>query len=374
MGSSPSRFLMVRLSALGDIVHALPVLYALRDSFPQAHIGWLVEDRHAAVVQNLSVLDRVHMVPRRAWQREGHRLRGVLALRRQLRAEEYEVVLDLQGLTKSGLWSWLAGAPVRIGFAGEESREANAWFMTRRVAPPPRARHVIDRNLALAAAAGACTDRVRMDIPCDGVADHAVALWWTRTGLGAHVVAISPGAGWRTKQWPPQFYARLADRIIREAGAQVLVLWGPGEQELAGEIWRAAQEDLIVAPTTSVQELIEALRRCAALVAGDTGPLHLAAALGVPCLALFGASDPLRNGPYGTGHLVVTREIHCRPCWRTRCPTAIECLTDLSPEMVWERVAQAGFFARLRTDGVPSPVCKTAGNGVSGSEQPENRA
>lgn len=339
------RILLVRLSALGDVVHALPVLHALRDTWPGAHLGWLLEDRHAAILSTCSAIDRLHIVPRRAWKQRKLSLRqGLLELRRELRGERYQIAIDLQGLTKSGFWAWWSGARQRMGFAGADGRELNALFLTRRVQPPAAAVHVVDRNLALAHAVGATAAPARFDLPPDPAAAAEVAAWWDEFGLGERVAALLPGAGWATKQWPPSRFARLADRIAAETDLRALILWGPGEEAQAEAIRASARVPPALAPPTSIPALVEALRRCRVTVAGDTGPLHIAAALGVRCVALFGASDPRRNGPYGAGHVVATHPVACHPCWRTHCPTQIECLRDLDADMVFEQARAAGVW------------------------------
>ena len=302
--------LLVRLSALGDLVHALPAFSALRAAFPEDRIGWLVEDRHAALLSMVPGIDRLHVVPRGKWKKEGFAWREALALRQELAAAGYTAAVDLQGLGKSALWPWLARIPVRVGYGDRDGREGSRRLYNRRV--QPTGAHVVERNLALAAALGAApAERVRLKVPDATVA--SVGEGWERQSGGRPVALLNPGAGWESKRWPPRHFARLARFLDEALGLSVLVLWGPGEEAPAREIVEASSAGML--PPTSIVEMTEAIRRAALFVGGDTGPTHLAAYLGVPVIAPYGASDPARNGPWGAPAVVITKELDCRPGW-----------------------------------------------------------
>jgi len=339
--SSIDRVLIVRLSAVGDILHALPVMRALRRQFPSIEVDWLVEDRFACLLRNVGELGGVIEIPRARWRRErswrrvlsdGRRLRG------KLRERGIDASIDLQGLTKSGLWPWVSNIPLRIGFGDDQARELNRWLNNVRIVPDEECKHVVDRNLSLLRPFGIERQEADLSIPVDKAAAASVA--WIREERGwseESLALLQPGAGWETKRWPVEYFSELGDHLIRAWGLRVAVLWGPGEEQLAETVVRGMKEKGELAPETNLLELIELIRGCRLFVGGDTGPMHMAAAMQVPVVAIFGASDPVRNGPYGDGHLVLYHDIECRPSWRTTCDH-IRCLKELTAERVIPKV------------------------------------
>lgn len=317
MRGEPRAVAIVKLSSLGDVIHALPVAEALADAFPRTRLAWLVERREAALLRDHPALDDVIDVDTRAWRtaRTPRQLRAALralvALRRQLRAAAFDVAIDLQGLVKSGVVTRLTGAPARIGFAPGRSRERlNALFTTERVTPPPQARHVVDQYLALLQPLGVTVapGRARFRVPTRAAAESRIDDFFVGVGLKARhrLVVLNPGAGRHNKRWPVERFRALAERLSHEAGAQVLVLWGPREHEAARAIAEIGPPRPALAPPTDLDELASVARRASVMVAGDTGPLHLAAAVGTPCVGLYGPTRSERNGPYGTGHRVLS--------------------------------------------------------------------
>jgi lipopolysaccharide heptosyltransferase I len=306
---TPRAIAVVKLSALGDIVHATPVVEALADAFPAARVTWIVERGAAALLQDHPRLADVVTIDTRAWRRArtpsaalavGRTLR---ALRRRLRDARFDVAVDLQGLVKSGVVTAATGAPLRIGFAAGYRRERlNGLFTNRHVTPPSAARHVVDQYLALLEPLGVAPRQVVFRLPVHQAAESRVDELFTEAGLKphGHLVVLNPGAGKAAKRWPVERFADLAARLVREANARVLVLWGPGEQTAASAI--ATAPGAVLAPPTDLPTLIAVIRRASVVVAADTGPLHVAAAVGVPCVGLYGPTSAERNGPYGAGH------------------------------------------------------------------------
>jgi lipopolysaccharide heptosyltransferase I len=313
MSREPRAIALVKLSALGDVVHATPVVEALADAFPAACITWVVERREAALLRDHPRLAEVVTVDTRAWRRTRtpgaalalvHTLR---ALRRRLRAGRFDVAVDLQGLVKSGAVTAATGAPLRIGFASPFCRErANGLFTNRRVTPPPSARHVVDQYLSLLQPLGVTPARVAFRLPTCETAEGRIEEFFASAGLKrqGRVVVLNPGAGKPGKRWPVERFVELATRLARDADARVLALWGPGEEAAARAIARAP--GAMLAPPTDLDQLIAVTRRASVLVAADTGPLHVAAALGTPCVGLYGPTAAERNGPYGAGHRTVS--------------------------------------------------------------------
>jgi lipopolysaccharide heptosyltransferase I len=307
---APLRVAIIKLSSLGDVVHALPVAATLRARLPGAHLTWIVERREAAVLRDHPAIDALVAVDTRGWRR-ARGLRDLVqvagAVRqtsRRLRAAAFDVALDLQGLLKSGVLAAATGAPLRIGFAARRCREPlNALFTNRRVAPPPAARHVVDQHLSLLVPLEVTEPVREFRLPVEPAAESRAAEFLACRGLeaGQRLVVLNPGAGRPGKRWPEARFRALAERLTEDAGALVLVVWGPGEEAVARHIAPGGGR-AVCAPSTDLYELVAFLRRASVLVAGDTGPLHLAAALGTPCVGLYGPTSAVRNGPYGSGH------------------------------------------------------------------------
>jgi lipopolysaccharide heptosyltransferase I len=329
------RILIVRLSALGDIVHTLPLLAALRERWPEATLGWLAEPGGAPLLEGHPLLDRLHVVPRRAWRENKWRaLRGpYLDLLAELRAMRYDVAIEAQGLLKSALWGRLAGIPRRIGFAGPEAREGTGLLATDRVRPPAAARHVVERNLALLAPLGiARPETIRFPVHLPEAARERAAQILGDPADAAPLAVLNPGAGWATKIWPVQRMGELARRLRDELGCRVALAWGPGEEELVRGVLAGAGVNgpvdfasetlppgpgIAPLPPTRFMELGAVLARARLFVGGDTGPTHLAAALGVPAVSMMGPLDARRNGPFGP-HCVTIQHAIPRPApfWR----------------------------------------------------------
>jgi len=296
------RVLIVKLSAIGDVVHGLPVLNALRQGFPEAHISWVVEGRAGDLLAGHPALDRLTVVPR-GWLKSPA---VVWRLRRELRAGRPDVAIDLQGLARSALTAWLSGARVRIGFAGADGRELSPWLNNRLVLPT--ATHVIDRNLQLLLPLGVARPVVRFGLPEPLAEAHTVRQFLQLHRLTGAFAVINPGAGWPSKRWEMGRFARVACHLGRRHNLPTVVVWaGPEERAWAQQIVSQSQGHALAAPATTLRELAALVRGAALFVGSDTGPLHIAAAVGTPCVGLFGPVAKERNGPYGEGHIALQR-------------------------------------------------------------------
>lgn len=275
------------MGAMGDVVHTLPSAATLRHAFPAAEIDWLVEERWAPLLAGNPHVSAVLPINLRA-------LGGALARLRQLRARHYDLVLDFQGLLKSAVVARLAGPREVLGFRMEALREKMAAaFYDRRVAA--EGAHVVERNLSLARAAGAT--EVIMEFPLPRFAREEERMVAVVAPLG-EFFALSPSAGWAAKRWPAESFARLILRAEKELGLRAAINCGPGEQALAARLAEMARDAGPLVVEGGLGELVALARRARAFVAGDTGPLHVAAAAGTPVVAIFGPTDPARNGPY----------------------------------------------------------------------------
>ncbi len=307
---SLGRIAIVKLSSLGDVIHALPVARALRQALPEAELTWIVEAREYAILRDHPDLDAVLPVDTRLWRRLIRRPAGmrqvwdkVGRLRTRIRRARFDVAIDLQGLLKSGLLTAYTGAPVRIGFSASHCRERwSALFTNRRVSPPDSATHVVEQYLALLEPLGIATGTPEFHVPVPAQACRRMDDFLGKEGVkpADRLVAINPGAGRPEKQWPVAHFRTLAERLVTEAGARVLLVWGPDEAHMARQIGLGLPGgSALMAPPTDLGELTALLARSRLMIANDTGPLHLAAALGTPALGLFGPTRADRNGPFG---------------------------------------------------------------------------
>ncbi len=295
------RLLLVRLGSMGDVLHALPALATLKRSFPRWEVDWLVESRWRPLLEGNPYLRRIVEVNTLAW-RAAPLTRWVWEslgnVMRELRERRYDFALDLQGALKSAVACRLSGARAVIGFERPWLREPGASvFYTQRV--QPRAVHVVEANLALVASLGARDVAMEFPLPLGDERQLPPEL------LQESVAVVNPGAGWRAKQWSVEGYAQLCDAFAETYSLPVALNCGPGEESLAEQVQRACRHSRPVIYSGTLPGLIALLRRARILVAPDTGPLHLAAALGVPTVGLFGPTDPHRNGPYGNPHVVL---------------------------------------------------------------------
>lgn len=306
------RVALVKLSSLGDVVHALPSARAIRAWWPRAELTWVVERREEAILEGNPDLDHIVSVDTRLWRREFRRpsaapavARKVRGLVRRLVAGRFDMAVDLQGLWKSGAITALTRAPLRVGLAAARCRErANAWFTNRRVNPPPEATHVVDQYRAVVAALGIDLGVVgppAFPIARSPDAEARMAAWLEGEGVKASspLILLNPGSGGDHKRWAVEAFRRLGEELAVRLGARVAVTWGPGEETLAGAIAHGMRPGALVPPPTTIPEMIALFRRATLVVGGDTGPIHVSAVLGVPTVGLYGPTSAQRNGPYG---------------------------------------------------------------------------
>jgi heptosyltransferase I len=313
------RILLVRLGALGDIVHTIPAAAALRRALPAARIDWVVDARHAAFVSLLTAVDRV--VPL-----DGRTARGWVRVVRTLRRERYDAALDFQGLMKSAALARASGARRVAGFSMRDLREKSARPFYSEVERDGGPEHVILKNLRLLRTIGVTSDR--FEFPLRDVASPARDEVRRDAG-GRGIALINPGAAWPNKRWPAARYGEVAAFVRHACELQPYVVWGPGEEPVAREVVRTSSGAARLAPPSTPSDLLALARDAALMVSGDTGPLHIAGAAGTPLVAVFGPTDPGRNGPWASDDLVVSRHAACGCHYRRRCRRATWCLLDV---------------------------------------------
>lgn len=334
------RLLLVRTSALGDVVHALPVLTALRRQLPEAHIGWVVEAASAPLVAGHPDLDETIVVRLRQWRRHpaaSATRREVAAALGALRRFRADAVLDLMGNHKAGIIARAAGGRRVIGLARRHRREpASAVWLGEAV--EPLGPHAVDHALSLLPALGVAVE------PADFGGDkllrpepRTVGQRLAAAGVGERpFVLLHPGAGWHDKRWPVARWGAAAGRLERASGLPTVVATAPGEEELAARVVSAAGGAAVEVPAPDLPTLGALLRRSRLALGGDTGPIHLAHALGTPVLCLMGPTDPERNGPYGAPERALWQRLPCSFCYR-RFAEPKACMLALTVERVVER-------------------------------------
>jgi heptosyltransferase-1 len=347
--SRVERVLIVRLSAMGDVVHTLPAAQLLRDAFPHAQIGWLIEERWAQLLcapgsplrgprsAQRPLADWVHTVNLTAWRKSFFRMQTAQQIAKvwnDVRSAHYDVAIDLQGALRSALLARWSGARVIYGAAEPRESPASLWY-TRHVTA--RRTHVVDQNISLAKAViqneGRCErlDHVatRVRLPIDPPAEAQVSQRLSELDIKDFAI-LNPGAGWGAKRWPAEGYGQIAKMLARD-GVQSVLNYGPGEEALV-QIATAASEGTAQPMRLSISELIALTRRAKLFIGGDTGPLHLAAALKIPVVAIFGPTDPARNGPYHTQSIVIRNP--ASPTTHTRRAQPDEGMLEISVDAV----------------------------------------
>ena len=298
MTESEERFLVVRLTALGDILHTVPAVAALRAAQPTVRIDWVVERKWAPVLEGSPAISEVIPFDR------GSAL-GAVACAWRLRRKHYTCAIDFQGLYKSSVVAMLSGAPRRIGFEGGWAREEGAARLyTERVTPAGR--HVAELNYSLAERAGALRPlkpEYPLRIPAGVVASVRTRL--AERGIGDYIV-VSPGGSWRAKCWPAERYGEFCREFEKRNSLPAVVIHGPGEEALAEKVCRAAIPATPVVIATTIEELMGLLAHARCVIAADSGPLHLAVALGTQVVGLYGPTDPARNGPFAPGAVIIS--------------------------------------------------------------------
>ncbi len=309
------RLLIVRLSAMGDVIHTLPAAHALREAFPEAMIGWLVEERWAELLcapgaprrgprsAQRPLVDWVHPLNLTGWRRSLVTISTLLQVAKvwnDVRSAHYDVAVDLQGAIRSAVLARWSGAPVVYGAAEPRESPASLWYTRRAIACGA---HVIEQNLSIVGAVSQREPTVpHVEFPHDVAAERRMEQRLRQEGFGAFAI-LNPGAGWGAKRWPAERYGHVARALARD-GVRSILNCGPGEKALALQA-EAASEGAGKAMQCSITELIAITRRARMFIGGDTGPMHLAAALQVPVVGIFGPTDPSRNGPFGTRSIVL---------------------------------------------------------------------
>ena len=340
------KFLVIRLSAIGDVLRTLPAVKALKENFPFSHISWIVEEPSTHLLESQPGIDEVILFPRKKWTRGIRSIKGIrrtlkemMSFITSLRQRKFDMVLDFHGILKSGLLSYLSGAQKRIGFDRESSKEANFLFSNVKVSLSGKQLSRFERNFTLLKGLGLEVKGVHhtLHIPAE---DHAyVQSFFEKIPFSPKkpLIAIHPGTSSKTayKRWMPELYSLLADRLIRDLRASVIFTWGPGELKWVEGIRNGMKEASILAPKTeTLTQLGEIFRRCNLYIGSDTGPMHIASFVDVPIVVIYGPTDPVINEPLGK-HMNIRKDVGCNPC-RNRDCKELHCLEAITVDDVFK--------------------------------------
>lgn len=340
----PRRICIVKPSALGDIVQTLPVLSMLRQRFPHAHVAWVVKPGLAGILRGHPEIDQLIEMPRGSG---GRMVLGFMWMLNRLRRERFDLVLDIQGLFRSGLMTWCTRAPRRLGY--RLAREGAFVAYTDTIDVDYRKMPALEHYQLFAERLGCSLPVPPALVPIshqDRQKIHAQLARLPRPWLAVHA-----GAQWETKRWPPESFAQVARWANEQHGAGIILLGGPGEGALAGQVQQLLDGPVVnLAESTTLTELAAAAEAADVFLAGDTGPMHLAAAVGTPVVALFTCTSPMRAGPRGTAHQVVAAAVPCAASYLKKCPD-MKCMRELTPQRVWPAVSALLSQAAQRRAG-----------------------
>ncbi len=339
------KILIIKLSSLGDVIHTLPVLVPLKQKYPDAHITWLVEEAASPLLFDHALVDKVLIFPKNRWKKEITRLgtfvrclKEIGRFVRNIRCNHYDLVLDFQGLLKSGVLTGLTKGTQKWGFS--PAREMSHLLLTHTVPYPAGPVHSIDRYRALVSSIGFPCNTVEFSVPIQQ--HHRAAVWaFFESHAVEHdrpVILLHPATRWETKMWNERNWITLADMLRAEHNATIVFTGSTADKALIESIVNAVEAEAInSAGVFNLNELAFLQTQAAVLITPDSGPMHLAAGVGTPVVALFGPTDPKLTGPYGDGHAIITKEMDCRPCLKRQCASKA-CMVQITPKDVCEAV------------------------------------
>jgi len=330
MITDPKKILIIKPSALGDIIHTLPVLSVLAENFPKAEIHWVVAKGLHTVLENHSMISKLWVIDKNRWKKleaVKETFQEISTLRKNLKSENFDVVIDLQGLFRTGLISQFTGSKCRIGF--KKAREGAPVFYTHKVDVEWEGIHAIDRYLKLLEPLGCTVNQVKF--PFAPFEENIPIL----KELPSEFAVIAPSAGKAANRWPSERFGKLASRLDIPS----VIVSNQADAEIADEVVTASDGKAVsIAGRTSIMELAAVIKKSKFFISNDTGPMHIAAALNIPVFAIFGPANPIRTGPYGDIHTIIKKDLPCSPCYAKKKCKTWECLKDLTVDMVYKEI------------------------------------
>lgn len=332
------KILIVKPSSLGDIVHSLPFLNALRSCYPKAEIHWIVAKGFEGLLEGHPMIDKIIVINKDMWKKISHAGKTVKEagqLLKRLKEERYDLVIDLQGLLRSGIITLATRAPVRVGFA--EAREGGSLFYNRKI-QGGKDIHAVDRYMKIAGSLKCETENIIFPFPL--IKNALDEIMNFKASLGDYCVVV-PGARWSTKIWDARNFGRLASLLPLKS----VVVGSRGDAGIAERVVaESAGKAVSVAGKTDLRELIELMRSARFVVSNDSGPMHIAAGFKVPVVAIFGPTSPLRTGPYGNGHIAITSGMLCSPCFKKNCKD-LKCMSSITVNAVYRKIQDSVSLA-----------------------------
>lgn len=343
--TEPKKILMIRLSAIGDVVRTLPSLHLLRKRFPEAWIAWAVEEKASPILEGNPHLNEIIIIPRQFWAKSlRHPLKwslvpmDILKFLRELGKKRFDAVLDFHSSIKSGILSWSTKAKVRIGYAAQDSREINYFFNNIHISLKKERMSRMERNASLLQYFKIPPDGGKAEIAISSDEKNYIERFLEKEKLlGKKKIFLFPGASKRQsyKKWGHHNYAQLS-RMLLAHEVSLILGWGPGEKEDCERILAQVKGEIVLSPPTSLKQLAELIKRCDLFIGGDTAAMHISCAVGTPCVAIYGPTDPVINAPWGKRFRIIYDETtECSPCRKRRCRKRI-CFEKITPEWVYK--------------------------------------
>ncbi|MCX8031124.1 MAG: lipopolysaccharide heptosyltransferase II [Thermodesulfovibrionales bacterium] len=334
----PKKILIVKPSSLGDIVHSLPFLNAIKNRFETAEIHWVVARGFDNIIENHPMINKLIVINKDDWKNLS-KIKDTFSELSQtfitLKNESYDITIDLQGLLRSGIITYLSGAPLRIGFS--DSREGSSLFYTDKIYGGKDI-HAVDRYLKIARALGCSIENVIFPLPLVFESDKIKEF---KASIKDYALII-PGARWKTKIFPPEKFSQ----IIKMLNITSVIIGSKADIEIADLIVKYSDGKAIsIAGNTTIEELIHLIRGARFVISNDSGPMHIAAACNIPVIAIFGPTNPKRTGPYGDKHIVIKANLSCSPCYKKRC-SSLACMNNISADHIYEKIIEKGVTQR----------------------------
>ena len=330
--------LVVKLSAIGDVIHALPVSYAIKETYPEAKVTWVVEPPAYDILKDNPYIDNIIVFEKKKFKSMRGFLKNYGPFTKILNADKYDASLDLQGLFKSAAIAWSAKAPIRLGTCNMREMSHK---VSRPVVGPNANGHIVERYLDVVRELGCQVNKVVFPMEISQRDQQAAEGAMQQAGIRMEnpYVVLAVGANWPNKRWPTRYYAKLSDWLYDRKIIPVIIGGGMLDSTLAGEIDAEAEiPPIILVGKTTLKQLAHVIKNAKAVVGGDTGPVHLAAGLGVPTVMVMGPTDANRNGPHGQLENAIEANRPCKYCWKRACPKGLECLSVIHPEAVEEKL------------------------------------
>lgn len=332
--------LVVKLSAIGDVIHALPVSYALKEAWPDARVTWVVEPPAYPLLVDNPYIDDIILFEKKKFKSLGGFMQNIGPFKARLQQTRYDAALDLQGLFKSAAIAWLSGAPVRLGTCN--MRECSDKISRPVIGPHARG-HIVERYLDVARELGCPVNKVVFPVEISDRDADLSARILQQAGARAEnpYVVLAVGANWPNKRWPAKYFAQLSDWLYEQKIIPVIVGGGMVDSQLSGEIAAAAEIPPVnLVGKTTLKQLAYIIQHARLTLGGDTGPVHLSAGLGTPTVMVMGPTDANRNGPYGQLANAIEADRPCKYCWKRACPKGLDCLSRISVDQVKAKIQQ----------------------------------